>query len=66
MACEHIRVVVPAPVEAPRGAELAASAVVWILRIVLQGASWLRRQSMAPGRGQAVGGARIPHRHQLA
>ena len=66
MACERIRVVVPAPVEAPRGAEWAASAVVWILHAGLQGACWLRRQSMGPGRGAAVDGARIPHRHQLA
>ena len=48
MDCEHIRVLVPTPVETPRGAEWAANAVVWILHGAVRGASLLRRWAVAP------------------
>jgi hypothetical protein len=50
MTCKHIRVVVPAPVEAPRGAEWAASAAVWIGHGSLLGAHLVRRLAGAGGK----------------
>ena len=41
MNSQCIRVFVPTPVEAPRGAEWAASAVVWIWHGALRGARLL-------------------------
>ena len=57
MVGKRIRVLVPAPVEAPRGAEWAASAVVWILRVARWGASAASAREGArqgrPGRSRA-------------
>jgi len=62
MDCKRTRVLVPAPVEAPRGAEWAAGTVVWILRAAKRGARLLRRPARAPGKGDQVNRGLIPHR----
>ena len=66
MDCKRIRVLVPAPIEAPRGAEWAADTVVWILHAAKRGACLLRRSARAPGKGDSVDRGLIPHRRQVA
>jgi len=66
MVGKRIRVLVPAPVEAPRAAEWAANAVVWILHAARRGTRLLRRPARAPGKGDPVDRVRIPHRRQVA
>ena len=51
MDCKRIKVLVLAPVEVPRGAEWAASVVVWTLHKALPGAHLLRRSAEAFGKG---------------
>jgi hypothetical protein len=51
MDCKRIQVLVPTPVEVPRGAEWAASAVVWVMQEAMRGAHLWRRSAVAFDKG---------------
>lgn len=56
----RIRVTVPMPVEPPRGAEWAASAMAWILRCAPRGARLQRRPALVSDQGDPVDRVCIP------
>jgi hypothetical protein len=64
MASQRIRVLIPTPVEAPRSAEWAANAVIWIWNGASRLARRLRRPAMGQTNGHPVDRERIPHRRQ--